>query len=194
MATNPFKELGPRRFGFYHLLGQKAHEHFMNWVTERQGCIRTVLEVGCGYFDYYTHFFRGKGTQYTGWDIDQDIIDYRKVINPEHKFITGNFRDYNYPTKYDLVFHHMVLSGLIGMEANVAILKATVRASKKFGYGVFWNTDNINLPDLILTLKHEGCNNINIFMEPTLLHKKFPQKQLIIHWSNNANRRRYTNT
>lgn len=182
MPTNPFKNLGPQRFGFYHLLGQKAHEDFFKFIAKHQKDIKTVLEVGCGYFDYYAHYFLGKGITYTGWDIEQDIIDYRNSIDPDHKFILGDFKDYNQVEKYDLVFHHMVLSGLIGAEANIKILKATIKASKRFGYGVFWNTMNVDIKDLHYTLVGSGCKNIDIFYIDTGLHKESPQRQLIIHW------------
>ena len=151
-------------------------------MKERKENIQTVLEVGCGFFEYYSHFFRSLGMQYTGLDINRDIIDFRKSINPEQEFIYANIFDYSTPRRYDLVCHHMVLSGLIGMEKNLYLLKRTVKLSNKYGFGVFWNTSNVDEELLKSCLINEGLKNVCVFWEPTGLHTEQPQRQLILHW------------
>jgi len=181
MSANPFSEIGPRRFGYYFLQGYNAHTVFCKWVEERRENISTVLEVGCGCFEYYSYFFQSFGMTYTGLDHDQSIVDFRKNINPEQGFICADF--FRHPClRYDLVFHHMVLSGLIGMKKNLQLLERTVKASYRYGFGVFWNTENVNEQKLVSHLSNLGCKDINCFWKPTGLPYKQPQYQLILNW------------
>ncbi len=182
MLVNPFKEPGARRFGYYFLQGYNAHTIFCEWVKERWAEISTVLEVGCGSFEYYSYFFGSLRMEYTGLDISQDIIDFRKKINPEQKFVCADFWKYKPPMKYNLVYHHMVLSGLLSTERNLLLLKATIAASNAYGFGVFWNTQGIVAKEFESFLINEGCKNVSVFEQPTGLHKEQPQHQLIVCW------------
>ena len=179
---NPFIEQDIRRWGYFFLLGHKSHVLFCNWVKHHKEDINSVLEVGCGYFDYYSWFFQALDMSYTGLDINEKIIDSRKEMNPEQDFVCEDFLTHASTKKYDLVFHHMVLSGTLSVEDNFKVISATINSSNKYGFGSFWNVDNIVVEDLKSFLLEEVGTKASVFTVPTKLSEEQVQHQLIMLW------------
>ena len=179
MDINPFKEFGPRRYGFCFLMGYDAHIIFCKWIKKHRDKISNVLEVGCGSFDYYSHFFGNMKIGYTGLDINQKVIDYRKSIDSEHRFICADFTNYKSSFQYDLVFNHMP------PPLSKDFLNSFVEVPKKYGYLTVWNVESISVRFIISQLKSLGCKNVLVSSVPTNLPEDVPQEEFVITWEQN---------
>jgi len=178
---NPFEEHGPRRSGFYFLQGYHAHMYFYKWVRKLSADIKDTLEIGCSYFGYYSLFFNDLGIEYSGLDIDEKAIQYRKKLNPEHEFFHSNFYSFESSKSYDLVFGHMVASGEIELEGNLKLIKGINAVSNKYGFIVIWGMNPSNLCAYKECLKSEGCEDITSVFIPTKLPKG-PSYECALHW------------
>ena len=191
-SMNPFETVGPQRSGFYFLQGYFAHQAFCKWVKDHS--IVDVLEYGCGYFEYYSHFFNSLGIKYTGLDISEEIIAYRMKLHPYQFWVCEDFVKYSFYNcikrsdppllqSYDLVFSHMVVAGVLGEERNLRLLKATVEASRKYGYIVIWDMNNVYLDVFKNYLTELGCFNIVIEIVATNINNPVdPTKETILRW------------
>ena len=182
MAANPFKQPGVRRFGYYFLQGYNSHSYFCKWVKNHRSNISSALEIGCGYFEYYSYFFQSLGIEYSWLDLMPEVIEFRKSINPEQTFICKDFLNYPSYKKYDLVFSHMLFTGILEEETCLRMLELKVGISNRYGFVVIWSAQEIILDNYFLCLSRLDCKNINIFKEPTNLSDGEPQEQTIISW------------
>ena len=83
----------------------------------------SILDVGCGFADLYTHMSqKGLDVEYTGIDLSPDMIDKAKTLLPELSLFSGDLFDFDPPEKsYDWV----LLSGALNepMQDNGEYLK-----------------------------------------------------------------------
>ena len=86
--------------------GEKSQKIKFNIVTEvgiEDNC--SVLDVGCGFGDYFNYLKqRGiKNVKYCGIDISNKIVDFAKEKNSSVNVIQGNVLDLSDDEKYDYV-------------------------------------------------------------------------------------------
>jgi SAM-dependent methyltransferase len=94
---------------------------------------KTVLDIGCGFADYY-NFLKGAGTQpaaYTGWDVNANFIDEAKAAHPGCDFnvvdLTNQEAISPYVSKYDAAVMFGLLNfNLKSEEVNLAYTKMMV--------------------------------------------------------------------
>lgn len=116
----------------------------LGWLNGRQsirfGIIKdigdlnnsTILDVGCGFGDFYTYLkFCKIKCKYSGVDINENFIEIAKKINPDGNFIVKDIQKETNVKKYDWV----VASGITNHAANYnhlkEMLKIMLSVSKK---------------------------------------------------------------
>ena len=62
----------------------------------------SVLEIACGY-GRHSHIPISKSSEYTGIDISTKSIQLARDLYPSSKFIKGNFIDYDFKNKFDII-------------------------------------------------------------------------------------------
>jgi len=162
---------------------KQIHEHFIQWVNEREP-IESITDFGCGLGVGYSEAFKDK--RFIGIDINPQCIEWCKKNrkNPNHEYLNQDFIASPLKKKTDIVFS----SGTIDNTYDIdECLKSMVKSAKKHIYltayrgwfqeleehkyqwnpidGCFYN--DISPKQIFKTLNILRCTNITI--EPLII-------------------------
>jgi SAM-dependent methyltransferase len=128
---HPFKS--PEWYKVTFELVRCCHQWFVDWMIKNWiHQIDTVLEVGCGKYDYYPNIFHNR--HYTGIDIDLDVIEWcwTQIDNRERRHNWKCKSLWEMPPKSsDLVFSHAVIDHA---ESPANFITNSIAVAKKFVY------------------------------------------------------------
>ena len=93
-----------------------------------------VLDVGCGIGKHLAEFLSG-GWDISGIDCSQEILDCAKeYLGEKANLMLGDFMEYEFNKKYDLVFHIGVVEHYLEKEERLSFLKKMLELVKDGGY------------------------------------------------------------
>jgi len=98
----------------------------------------SILDVGCGFADFLSLILKKeiKIKNYTGIDINLNLIQKCQKKFPKYNFIVQNFKNFNSNTKFDIIclfgFINLKLKNIDNNRYGKNIIKQSFNLSKKF--------------------------------------------------------------
>lgn len=109
--------------------------------------LKNILDLGCGTGSHTIEFFK-QGYNIIGLDLDKQMINLAKNKTQKINFIYGNIKDYEFNTKFELIFSFFnVLNYIENYSEMIAFLTGVYKNLKAGGVFVFdgWNGNRIPL-------------------------------------------------
>lgn len=101
----------------------------IDWLPGEEGW--TILEVGCGNGNYCPFFTEGKGMEYTGCDLSENMLDICEESYPDSTFVRGDATELPFEDdEFDMVFCSDVLLHVPG-DIQEDIVLELIRVAKR---------------------------------------------------------------
>ena len=127
LRENPHKFLSAEWYAWIHNNKLQIHEGFLSWTKTIK--FESVLDVGCGKYDWYERKFKDK--VYTGMDNFQEAINYHIKRHDHGSWIYQDIEKGDVLIKSDLVFSHSVIDH--SPDPDLFIRKS-IEAANKYAY------------------------------------------------------------